>query len=474
LLRTSTATGPPALRVLLVANTLPPRDVSGAGEQVLQLAAGLRQEGFEVEVLGRGPGGVAGPKALFPLFAVPAVWRALRRFRPDVVQVHESDGGLAALLVAWLAPGLAPRPLLAALLQVSYGEERRAVRPLRWGGGVLGRPSAAEARFRRFKAPLQIALGWLTARAADRVLAPSAATAAEIRRDYGVEEVAVVPNATSCAGPPPAGHGGHGGHAGERGEGGEDGEGGAREATWEHGGEGQGGQGHEGQEGRERESRKGGAGEPREARQRGYLLVVGRLRIRKGVDVLLAALPEVRRRHPAVRLLIAGDGEHRAALERRVAELELGDAVTFLGRAAGARVRGLLRGAAALVVPSIYEGMPLVVLEAMEAAVPVIASRVSGIPEVVEDGRTGWLVPPEDPASLAVALAAALADPEEARRRGAAGLRRLDERFRPRHAVLRWRQAVLGGGGVASAGSVASAGPGAAAATETREEETIS
>jgi glycosyltransferase involved in cell wall biosynthesis len=388
-----------------VANTLPPRDVSGVGEQVLQLAAGLRQEGAEVEILGRGPGGVAGPKALFPLLAVPAVWRALRRFRPDVVQVHESDGGLAALLVAWLAPSLEPRPRLAALLQVSYREERRAVRPLRWGARVLGRPSAVERRFRRFKAPLQIALGWLTARAADRVLAPSAATAAELRRDYRVGEVAVVPNAmgeTSVEGPAA--------------------EGAERPVPAKEG------------------PADGGEGAA------GYLLVVGRLRIRKGVDVLLAAMPELLRRHPAARLLIAGDGEHRAALERAAAALALGEAVSFLGRADAMRVRRLLRGAAALVVPSIYEGMPLVVLEAMEASVPVVASRVSGIPEVVEDGRTGWLVPPEEPASLAVALAAALDDPAAASRRGAAGRRLLAERFRPVHAARRWRRAVLGGG----------------------------
>ena len=379
--------------MLLVANTLPPRDVSGVGQQVLQLAAGLRQEGAEVEILGRGPGGVAGPKALFPLLVVPAVWRALRRFRPDVVQVHESDGGLAALLVAWLAPSLEPRPRLAALLQVSYREERRAVRPLRCGARLLGRPSAVEMRFRRFKAPLQIALGWLTVRAADRVLAPSAATAAELRRDYRVGEVAVVPNAM---GEMPA----------AAKEGPADGEEGAT----------------------------------------GYLLVVGRLRIRKGVDVLLAAMPELLRRHPAARLLIAGDGEHRAALERAAAALALGEAVSFLGRADAMRVRRLLQGAAALVVPSIYEGMPLVVLEAMEASVPVVASRVSGIPEVVEDGRTGWLVPPEEPASLAAALAAALDDAAAAARRGAAGRRLLAERFRPVHAARRWRRAVLGGG----------------------------
>ena len=86
------------MRVLLIANTLPPRDVSGVGEQVLQLAAGLRELGDEVEVLGRARG-AAGPKVLFPLTIVPAAWRALRRFRPHVVQVHESDGALAALLV---------------------------------------------------------------------------------------------------------------------------------------------------------------------------------------------------------------------------------------------------------------------------------------------------------------------------------------------------------------------------------------
>ena len=376
------------MRVLLIANTLPPRDVSGVGEQVLQLAAGLRENGDEVEVLGRGPGGAAGPKVFFPLAVVPAVWRALRRFRPHVVQVHESDGALAALAVAVAAPLLVPRPLLVALLQVSYVEELRAVRPLVAKGRVLGRPGGVELRFRWLKAPLQIVLGRLTAFVADLVLTPSAATAGEVRRDYGATEVAVLPNVT----------------------GGLD---------------------------VEAAPRTGEAAAP------GYLLFVGRLRIRKGVEVLLEALRELRAQHPEARLLIAGDGEHRAALERRAAELGLGPAAVFLGRCDAPRVRGLLGGAAALVVPSTYEGMPLVVLEAMEAGVPVVASRVSGIPEVVEDGVTGWLVPPEDPEALADALVRVLEDPDGARRRGEAGRRRVDERFRPAVAAGMWRTAVL-------------------------------
>jgi len=375
------------MRVLLIANTLPPRDVSGVGEQVLQLAAGLRQLGDEVEVLGRGPGGAAGPKVLFPLTVAPAVWRAVRRFRPHVVQVHESDGALAALVVNVLKAWMEPCPRLAALLQVSYVEELRAVRPLvAPDGRVLGRPGAAEIRFRWLKAPFQILLGLITVRAADRVLAPSAATAVEICRDYRVDEVAVIPNATGGLGVEPS--------------------------------------------------------EPVEGE--GYLLFVGRLRIRKGVEVLLEALRELRRRTPRAVLRIAGDGEHREPLECRTAELGLEGAVSFLGTCGAARVRALLRGAAALVVPSIYEGMPLAVLEAMEAGVPVVARRVSGIPEVVVDGKTGWLVPPEDPATLAGALAEVLMAPDEARRRGEAGRRRVDEHYRPASVAAAWRAKVGG------------------------------
>ena len=93
-------------------------------------------------------------------------------------------------------------------------------------------------------------------------------------------------------------------------------------------------------------------------------------------------------------------------------------------------------------MPSLYEGMPLVILEAMEAAVPVVASSVSGIPEVVMDGETGWLVPPEDPVALARALEELQRWPARGRERGEAGRRRLDRLYRPENGAQAWLEAV--------------------------------
>lgn len=369
------------MRVLLVANTLPPVDLSGAGEQVLQLARALEAQGHHVTVLGRGRDGVPGPKLLFPLLAPIAVWRAVRRLEPDVVQVHESDGGLVVVVLRALR-GRSRRPLLAALMQVSYVEERRAVRPLldRPSAAVLARPLPAERRFRRWRVPLQIGLGWLSARLTDLVLAPSAATAAELRRDYGARRVRVVPNVTAEP-------------SGRRAVGGE------------------------------------------------YLLYLGRLRIRKGLEVLLEAIGRLARRGHALPLVVAGDGERRRLLEERLADPELAS-VRFAGRQDAQGVERLLGGARALVVPSIYEGMPLVVLEAMAAEVPVVASRVSGIPEVVVDGESGWLVEAEEVDRLSETLLEAWSDPVEAQRRGRAGRRLLDRHYRPRHAAEAWLEAI--------------------------------
>ncbi|MCP4202996.1 MAG: glycosyltransferase family 4 protein [bacterium] len=373
------------MKILLVANTLPPEDLSGVGEQVLQLSRGLEERGHEVRILGRGVGGARGPKLFFPLAVVPPFLREVRRFRPEVVQVHESDGALAALTLKTLGSALCPEPKLLALLQVSYWQEFLAVRAIRHEGRVLGRPGWEERRFRWFKAPLQIALGWLTAWLADAVLAPSAATAAELRRDYGVSKVWVVPNATAPV---------------------------------------------------DRSPEAGAV--PRHP----AALFVGRLRLRKGVEVALHAVSLLESSGFEARLLVVGDGEHRLRLERVSRELGLEDRVQFLGRRSREEVQALMDSSTVLVVPSLYEGMPLVIVEAMQRGLAVAASAVSGIPEVVLDGETGWLVPCEDPVALARALEDALGDPTEARRRGAAGRERLERDYRPEQVASLWEEAV--------------------------------
>jgi glycosyltransferase involved in cell wall biosynthesis len=153
----------------------------------------------------------------------------------------------------------------------------------------------------------------------------------------------------------------------------------------------------------------------------------GRLIEQKGVDTLLAAFEEVRRAHPHARLAVVGDGDQRAALEAQAAALGLNEAVTFAGWVPDAP--SLMPGCEIVVMPSRWEGFGLVALEAMSAARPLVASRVSALPEIVADGETGLLVPPDDPAALADALNSLLADPARAGAMGRAGRARLADRF---------------------------------------------
>ena len=140
---------------------------------------------------------------------------------------------------------------------------------------------------------------------------------------------------------------------------------------------------------------------------------VGRLVRQKGADVLLDAFAHVREAIPSTRLALIGDGKERDELENRVGRLGLDAAAFFTGWLDGAA--DLMAAFDVLAVPSRWEGFGLVTLEAMARSVPVVASRVSALPEIVADGETGLLVLPDDPNALADALAALLADPDRAR-----------------------------------------------------------
>ena len=153
------------------------------------------------------------------------------------------------------------------------------------------------------------------------------------------------------------------------------------------------------------------------------IAMVGRLvSAQKGQDLLLRAMPEIRRQCPEALLLIAGDGPDRAALESLAQELGLGAAVRFLGRRDD--VPALLAASDVVAVPSVVaEAFGLTALEGMAAGRPVVAFASGGLPELVRDGETGILVPTGDAAGLARAIRQLLTEPALRDRLGAAGRR---------------------------------------------------
>jgi glycosyltransferase involved in cell wall biosynthesis len=154
------------------------------------------------------------------------------------------------------------------------------------------------------------------------------------------------------------------------------------------------------------------------------LLAVARLAPQKGVDVAIRALPRIRESISDAALVVLGEGPERERLEALARTLGVADAVHMPGRAGD--VASWYRRADLLVHPARWEGFGLALLEAMLAELAVVASAVSAVPEVVADGVTGVLVPPDDAEALAAGALAAYADRE---RLGRAGLRRAKEEF---------------------------------------------
>jgi glycosyltransferase involved in cell wall biosynthesis len=152
-----------------------------------------------------------------------------------------------------------------------------------------------------------------------------------------------------------------------------------------------------------------------------------RLEEQKGHAVLLDALALLRNRGIDFIVALAGDGSRRAALEARTEAAGLAGRVRFLGQVED--VGPLLAAADGCVLPSLWEGLPLTLLEALARARPVVASAVGGVPEVVEDGVHGRLVAPGDPAALAAALEEVHRRPERARELGMRGAERVRARY---------------------------------------------
>lgn len=149
----------------------------------------------------------------------------------------------------------------------------------------------------------------------------------------------------------------------------------------------------------------------------------------KGHRYLLEAIPAIARTVPDLRCLIVGDGPSRPLLEALVDRLRIRGHVVFTGVLADAERNAVLRSSHVVVLPSLSEGLPVVVLEAMAFGKPIVATRVGGVPELIEHDVSGILVPPQDSAALAEAILAVASNGPKAEQLGRAARLRFDERF---------------------------------------------
>ena len=160
-----------------------------------------------------------------------------------------------------------------------------------------------------------------------------------------------------------------------------------------------------------------------------YFIFVGMLIYLKGIHHLIRAFKEAALRHPAARLVIAGQGTEEEKLKALARELNLQQQVIFAGHLEQTVLAAYIKASRALILPSLTEGLGRVAIEAQFLGKPVIASRVGGIPEIVTDGETGLLVEPGDESALAEAMARLLDDEALAERMGAAGRVAVRDKF---------------------------------------------
>ncbi|WP_420569067.1 glycosyltransferase family 4 protein [Thalassovita sp.] len=158
-------------------------------------------------------------------------------------------------------------------------------------------------------------------------------------------------------------------------------------------------------------------------------LFIGRLAAVKGLPVLFDAMKGLVQDIPDFHLTVIGDGPDRVELETKAAAMGLAGHVSFLGYKSQSEVAQTLQTQDMLVLPSFAEGVPVVLMEAMASGLPVVTTQIAGVPELVQDGTSGRLVPPGDADALRLAMQDVLTDPERAIQMGQAGRAKVASEF---------------------------------------------
>lgn len=166
--------------------------------------------------------------------------------------------------------------------------------------------------------------------------------------------------------------------------------------------------------------------------------MVARLDLQKGFEYLLRAVSELCGKFPDLKVVIVGDGPDRAAIEKMIEEFGLQSSVVLAGQQSN--MPGVYAAIDIFVLPSLNEGLPMTILEAMAASKPVVATKVGAIPKVIQHGENGFLVEPKDVDGLRNALASLLADPELCRRIGAKAHEWVSRNYTSEAMAVKYRQ----------------------------------
>lgn len=157
------------------------------------------------------------------------------------------------------------------------------------------------------------------------------------------------------------------------------------------------------------------------------LITIAALHERKGLKYLIEAMPDITAKYPNIKLVILGEGPEENELKKLVESLKLANHIEFLGRRK--ETPKFLKSSDIFVLPSRREAFGMVNLEAMVTSLPVIATKVGGIPEIIENGKNGLLVEPENTSALSGAILKFIKDPELRKKIGEAGYRTVVEKF---------------------------------------------
>ena len=159
------------------------------------------------------------------------------------------------------------------------------------------------------------------------------------------------------------------------------------------------------------------------------LIFVGRLAPVKGVPILIEAFADILEKHLDTRLTLVGDGPDRVSIETLIAKHGLQNHISITGYLNQSEVAERLSKSDIFILPSFAEGVPVVLMEAMASGLPVVTTRIAGIPELVEDGKSGFIVPPSDKNTLVMRVLELLEDPAKCKQMGKLGCKKIKQEY---------------------------------------------